>query len=150
MYCNRTHGERYRGAIPAPRITVITKLVITAEPRTAGPCPASSIRPYVVLHRVPFFVPFASSFAPPLGPRNNEGHVMGGECRFRDGPGQPSRSRPRGKTPMVTYRYPVKCLLKSIARSSTLHGMHACTYTRVYIYERARCVRVWSRRFSPS
>lgn len=30
------------------------------------------------------------------------------------------------------------------------NGMHACTYTRVYIYERARCVRVWSRRFSPS
>lgn len=96
----------------ASRITVITKLVITAEPfmlLLSGP-PPSIRRP----SSHSSFPPFPSHRHRRQDCRIRRLHYTGGECRFRDGPGQPSPLRPHGKTPMVTYRYLVKCLLKSI------------------------------------
>lgn len=91
------------------RITVITKLVITAEPRILSPLDPLSCLPlfFIVLRlRLPLELPRDERL-------RDTRFALRDECHFcavtRDNPYYAAR----GKTPMVMYRYLLKGLLKA-------------------------------------
>lgn len=100
-------------SILSSQITVITKLVITAEPRARLPRPPSSCC------RSSPLSPFVVSFELLRDCRIHE-FTLQDECHFRDGPGQffsppsPSLFSFSYDQTSIMCRYLLKCLLKSV------------------------------------